>query len=260
MWGAIIGDVAGSVYEYDQFLKTHELDNIGSLIKADGFFSDDTILKIGILNAILDNKKYDSMLRKYGKKYIDYKPDITPYFDKPFSPGFVNWINKKSEGKSNGHGAMMRISPVGYLFNTKEDVIKNAYLATSTSHDTKEAIDNATLVALIILLARMDYSKEEIIKELNISLKHNKFDKFNYTCSDTIDNCLYALFNSTTFEESITNIISYGGDTDTNACIVGAMAEALYGVNIYLIESVKPKLPVNFVELIERGYDKIKVL
>lgn len=79
------------------------------------------------------------------------------------------------------------------------------------------------------------------------------------TCKETIDNCLYALFTSSSFEGSIKRVISYGGDTDTNACIVGAMAEAMYGVNPILIERAKCKIPKEFIDILEKGYKTKKM-
>ena len=77
------------------------------------------------------------------------------------------------------------------------------------------------------------------------------------TCDTTINNCLYALFTSNSFEEAITKVISYGGDTDTNACIVGSMAEALYGLNQELVEQASQKIPSNFVKKLNQGYSSI---
>ena len=256
MWGAIIGDLAGSVYEYDQTKHFTKL-NPTELIKAKSFYSDDTILTIAILEAILNNKDYEYYLKKYTKDFLTYKPDFIPYFKSPFSPSFVKWALANEKGTSIGNGAMMRISAVGYLFNNKQDIINNVRLATEPSHNSLEAINSATTVALIIFLARLGYSKEEIIKELNIKLNYKDFNSFNDTCSKTIDNCLYALFTSSSFEESLLKVISFGGDTDTNACIVGSMAEALYGIPDELIEEAKKKIPTNFNTLLDKGYAKI---
>lgn len=77
------------------------------------------------------------------------------------------------------------------------------------------------------------------------------------TCYETLNNCLYALFSSDSFEESLKKVVSYGGDTDTNACIVGSMAEAMYGIDISLIETASKKLPKSFVKKLEIGYSKI---
>ena len=84
------------------------------------------------------------------QKAVEYKPDFSPYFKTPFSPNLIKWSESDIKGTSCGNGAIMRISPVGYMFNTEEEVIENAYLATIPTHNTKEAIDAATMVSLII--------------------------------------------------------------------------------------------------------------
>lgn len=253
MWGAIIGDLAGSIYEYEQIKNVKPVKN-KEIIPENAFYSDDTILTIAILDAIEHDKNYEKYLKIYGNKYSEFKPDIKPYFDKVFSPGFIKWCKGEKEGISSGNGAMMRISPVGYMFNSEKEVRQNSKLATIPSHNSKEAIEAAEKVALIIYYARKGFSKNQIINKLNIELKYKPFEKFNYTCSTTIDNCLYALFTSNSFEESINKVISYGGDTDTNACIVGSMAEALYGINPELIKKAKEKLPKEFIEVLDSAY------
>ena len=154
---------------------------------------------------------------------------------------------------------MMRISPVGYMFDSEKEVIKNATLATKPSHNSEEAIECSKIIALIIYYARQGWPKEEILRKLNIQLQYKPFQRFNTTCKETIDNCLYALFESNSFEESIKKVISFGGDTDTNACIVGAMAEAMYGVSPILIEKAKCKIPREFTDIIEKGYKTKKI-
>lgn len=151
----------------------------------------------------------------------------------------------------------MRISPIGFLFDTEKDVKENARLATMPSHNSKEAIVYSTLTALIIFYARNGMNKDEILNKLNLKLKYNDFEKFNTTCHETFDNCVYAAFTSNSFEESIYKVLSYGGDTDTNACIVGSMAEAMYGINPRLIEKAKTFIPDEFVKIIENMY-KVK--
>ena len=258
MFGAIIGDLSGSIYEYDQIKKVTQKYIDGQIITKDSFFSDDTILTIAILDAVLNNKNYEYYLKKYTTEYINYKPNFTPYFKTSFSPMFIKWVNDNKIGTSIGNGAMMRISPIGYLFDNEKDIITNAKLATMPSHNTEEAINCATVIALIIFYLRKGLSKEEIIKRLNIKIKYEEFIKFNYTCKDTIDNCLYALFTSNNFEDSIKKVISYGGDTDTNACIVGSMAEALFGIDENLISEASKKIPFDFVQILDKGYSKIK--
>ncbi len=256
MWGAIIGDLAGSVYEYEQTKHILKL-NPDILISEKSFYSDDTILTIAILDAILNNKDYTFYLKKYAKDYMNYKPGFFPYFKGIFSPGFTKWSQGGQIGNSIGNGAMMRISPIGYLFNTEKEVIENSINATIPSHNSTEAVNSAIIVSLVIYYARVGLSKEEIIKKLNLKYEYKPFTKFNVTCNETINNCLYALFNTNTFDDALKEVISYGGDTDTNACIVGSMAEALYKIPNEHIKEAKKKIPIEFVKLLDIGYSKI---
>ena len=171
MYGAIVGDLSGSIYEYNQAKQIGLIKPPKSLISSNSFYSDDSILTIAILDAILNDYDYEYYLKKYGKEFINYKPNIEPYFKTPFSPNYMKWINNSAVGVSNGNGAMMRISPIGYLFNTEKEIIDNCILATKPSHNSKEAIDNSITIALIIFYARNGLNKEEIIKKLNLNLK-----------------------------------------------------------------------------------------
>ena len=176
-----------------------------------------------------------------------------------FTPGYIKWVKRQKDGNSIGNGAMMRISPVGYMFDSEKEVIENVTLATKPSHNSEDAIQCSKIIALIIYYARQGWPKEEILKKLNINVQYKPFQKFNTTCRETIDNCLYALFVSSSFEESIKRVISFGGDTDTNACIVGSMAEAMYGVSPILIENAKRKIPKEFTDIIEKEYKTKKI-
>lgn len=257
MYGAIIGDLAGSIYEYDQTKKIHSVD-INKTIEDNSFFSDDTILTIAIADAILNDRNYEKYLKLYAKTYSTYKPDFQPYFKSTFSPGFTNWVQGTVQGKSIGNGAMMRISPIGYMFNTEKEVIENVRFATIPSHNSLEAINAATKIALIIFYLRKGLTKEDVYNKLNIIPTYYPFQKFNTTCNETINNCLYTLYNSNSFDEAIRNAVIMGGDTDTNAAIVGSMAEALYGIDDELVLLAKQKIPKEFVNVLETGYTKMK--
>ncbi len=249
MYGAIIGDLAGSIYEFEQTKNIKSI-NVNEIINDNSFYSDDTILTIAIADAIVHNRDYEKYLKYYIKKYSNYKPNISPYFKNAFSPNIIKWAKGDYVGNSRGNGAMMRISPVGYLFNSEKDVINNSYLATIPSHNSKEAINCSRIVALIIYYLRNGMDLKEVFKKLNICVKYEPFVKFNTTCYETLNNCLYVLENSTSFEDAIRLIISMGGDTDTNACIVGSMAEAIYGINDELIDKMNKKIPCEFKKVL----------
>ena len=206
---------------------------------------------MAITDAIMNNRDYDSYLRKYVKENLDYRPRFKPYFKEPFSNGMMKWVDMYGKGESCGNGALMRISPVGYLFNREKDVIKNAKLATIPSHNTFEAINAATTVALIIFYLRKGKSLSYIYNRLNLSIKYHKFNKFNNTCSETLNNCLYVLFKTHSFEDAMKMTLLMGGDTDTNCAIVGSMAEALYGIDQSLVDKVNEKIPVKYIKLLE---------
>ena len=257
MLGAIIGDLAGSIYEYDQFYAVKPI-KIKKIIEDNAFFSDDTILTIAVADAILSGANYGDKLREYALKYNDKTPKDRVYFETMFSPNFAKWAkDSQSHGKSIGNGAMMRVSPVGYLYNSEEDVVKNARLVTIPSHNTTEAIDCAKTIALIIFYARHGMTKDEIVKKLDLKITKPIIDKFNYTCKDTIGLCLYSWYYADSFEDSIRLAISFGGDTDTNACIVGSMAEAMYGIDDKLIQVAISKLPKEFVEILRKSYKRM---
>ena len=149
MYGAVIGDLAGSIYEYDQLKKIKPI-KMDKVIPDNAFYSDDTILTIAIGDAILNGGDYGTYLRKYIKEYSNYHPDFSPYFKSPFSPNIMKWANSSDIGTSLGNGAMMRISAIGYLFDTEEEVIREAALATIPSHNSKEALSAATIIALMV--------------------------------------------------------------------------------------------------------------
>ncbi len=257
MLGAIIGDLAGSIYEYGQVQK-HSTVKIKNIIEDDAFFSDDTILTVAIADAILHGKDYAKTLKQYALKFQSQIPKNVAYFKTMFSPNFLNWAKSNKIGSSHGNGAMMRISPVGNFFTTEEDVKKHARLATIPSHNSKEAVDCATKIALIIFYANQGLSKSEIIQKLDLKIKKPDLKSFNYTCADTIDVCLFSLFESNSFPEAIEKAISFGGDTDTNACIVGSMAEAMFGIDEDLKQKALTKLPKEFVDVVDEFYSVTK--
>ena len=252
MWGAIIGDIAGSIYEGEQVKNTHRI-IVNNLIEDDSFFSDDTILTIAILDAYLNDKNYEEKLKEYVNKYRDIKH---PYFNSPFSPGFIKWADGKRGNNSIGNGAMMRISSIPYLANSFIELIDEVNNATSVSHNTREAVGCTLVISDIIYSSIHGMPKEELQKKYKKYINYHDFEHFNSTCYETLNNCLYALFSTNCFEDAIKEVISYGGDTDTNACIVGSMAESMYGVPNYLIEEARSKLPSEFIELLDIAYSK----
>ena len=253
MLGAIYGDKAGSTYEFEQ-LKDIKPIVAEKLILPNSFYSDDTIETIAVIDAIINNKDYEQTLREYILNNIEYKPNYTQYFKTSFSPDTIKWAKGISRNDSIGNGAMMRISPVGYLFNSEQEVKENARLVTVPSHNSYEAIESATSIALMIFYFRNGLTKEEVFRKLNLLVKYEPFEKFNTTCKETLGNCLYAIYNSFSFEDAIRRTLLMGGDTDTNCCIVGSVAESMYGMSEKQKENAVLGLPNEYVKILKRVY------
>ena len=251
MYGAVIGDLAGSIYEYGQLKKIEPI-KMEKVIPDNAFFSDDTILTVAISEAALNGGDYASYLKKYIKEYENYHPNFSPYFKSHFSPNTMKWAKSFNVGMSSGNGAMMRISAIGYLFDTEEEVIREAALATIPTHNSKEAKQAATIIALMIFYFRKGLSKNEVYDLLNLSAVYTPFTRFNTTCRETLSNVLYAIFYSTSFEDALRLILLMGGDTDTNACIVASVCEALYGISDNLVKEAEAKIPEKFTRILRK--------
>ncbi len=253
MLGAIFGDKAGSIYEFEQLKEIKSIEP-KELILPNSFYSDDTIETIAVIDAIINNKDYDKTLREYILNNIDYKPDFKPYFKSSFSPGTIKWAKGIGKNDSIGNGAMMRVSPIGYLFDSEKEVIENAKLVTIPSHNSEEAINSATTIALMIYYFRKGLTKEEVYNKLELSSEYIPFSRFNTTCHETIGNCLYVIYNSSSFEDAIRKTLLMGGDTDTNACIVGSVAEAIYGMSKEEKKQAQKDLKEEYIKVLKKVY------
>ena len=269
MLGAIIGDVVGSYYEvlevkeiknghrsYNDRIKI--LDQNTPLFTENSSVTDDSILTFAIYKAIKENKPYEEMLKYYAKQEINLGKDI--YGRSRFGKGFVEWVNSNTQGTSYGNGASMRISPVGFLFDSLEEVKQETYKATIPSHNHQESILCAEAVATSIFLLRNGISKEELKEYIEKNYFKLDYDleklrrnyKFSSKSIDSVPQAIYTFLESNSFEETIRNAISIGGDTDTIACIAGSLAESYYGIPENLLEQVKPYLKDYMKELLEK--------
>lgn len=281
MLGAIIGDIAGSYYEVLEILERKNdkrnrsykerikiLDKNIPLFTENSSVTDDSILTCAIYDAIQNNKEYEKYLKEYGLREINLGLDM--YGRSRFGSGFVDWINNKKEGNSFGNGAAMRISPVGYLFDTLEEVKEESRKATIPSHNHEESIKAAEAVAVSIFLIRKGMSKEDLKEYLENNYYKLDYDletlQRNYTFSSkaslSVPQALYVFLISDNFEDSIRKAISIGGDTDTIAAIVGSISESYYGIPENLKQQTKPYLKDYMYSLLEKRYyskEKVKI-
>lgn len=274
MLGAIIGDVAGSNYEvlevrhlkkyhiprsYEERIKI--LDKGTPLFTKESTATDDSVLTCAIYDAIKNgNCEYEKYLREYGLREINMGQDS--YGRSRFGKGFVEWLQGYYQGTSYGNGSAMRISPIGFLFNTIDDIKKNSRLATIPSHNHEESLKASESVALAIFLLRSGKTKEEVINyiknnyyDLNFDLETlQRVNTFSSKASITVPQAFYIFSISDSFEDSIRKAISIGGDSDTIAAIVGSLSESYYGIPDELKEKVKPYLLEYMYELLKDRY------
>lgn len=278
MLGAIIGDVAGSYLEVlevndkkkkgirDYKDRNKILDNNIPLFNDKCSVTDDSVLTIAIMDAILNNKDYDVCLKEYGIREINLGVDR--YGRNRFGRGFINWLYGNSKGDSFGNGCAMRVSPVGYLFNILEDVKRESYLATIPTHNNPDSIKCAEAVATSIFFLRKGISKVELKEYITNNyfkldydledLRHNYI--FTSKAIDSVPQAIFCFLESSSFEETIRTALSIGGDTDTIACIAGSIAEAYYGIPNDIIEDVNKYIPDYMKDILSKYYKKEKCL
>ncbi len=215
-----------TVYEWNN-IKTKQFDLFGP----DCSFTDDTVLTVALAESILTNTNYVSLMRSYYQRY----PNAG------YGGLFHRWAQSHEcqPYDSWGNGAAMRISSVGFAFNTLSEVLVRASEYTAVTHNHTEGIKGAQATAAAIFLARTGGTKSDI-RQYTASTFHYDLSRsvdeirpayrFYESCQETVPQAIVCFLESTSFEDAIRNAISLGGDSDTLACIAGGIAQAYYGV------------------------------
>lgn len=233
MLGAIIGDIVGSRFEWN-----NHRDKDFEFLTYKCFPTDDSIMSLAIAQAILVSKPNHSDL---SKNAIECMQSVgRNYPDCGYGGSFYNWMfsDNPKPYNSYGNGAAMRVSPAGFAATSLEEAKELSRLVTEVTHNHPEGIKGAEATAVAIYLAKSGSSILEIRDYINDNYYPMNFTlddirdtyKFNETCQDTVPQALQAFFESTDFEDAIRNAISIGGDSDTLAAICGGVAEAYYGI------------------------------
>lgn len=277
MLGALIGDIAGSIYEvkeieakkskqsrtYNDRIQIMNQDT--PLFTEESSYTDDSVLTAAIADSLLNHKPYEQVLREYGAREVSLGLDR--YGRSRFGKRFVEWLSKTERGYSFGNGAAMRVSPIGFLCKNCDEVIVESYLSSIPSHNNEQAITAAQAVAYTIYLAKHHYDKTIIKEEIEKLFSYDlNFDieslRKNYTFSSkaisSIPQAIYCFLVSSDFENAIRTAISIGGDSDTIACITGAIAEAYYGVPKHLIYQVEPYIPKYINTIMKQFYEELR--
>ncbi|NIM52473.1 MAG: ADP-ribosylglycohydrolase family protein [Gemmatimonadales bacterium] len=224
MLGAIAGDVIGSVFEG---YPTKSCDF--PLIDAHSTFTDDTVLTVAVADAILSGGDYASSLKHWARKY----PNAG------YGSAFYHWMLSPDRAPYNswGNGSAMRVSPVGFAFDSLEVVLQEAKRTAEVTHNHPEGIKGAQATAVAVFLARQGESKGRIRDEIAQRFAYDldrTLDairpgyRFDISCQGSVPESIIAFLESEDVESAIRKAISLGGDSDTMACIAGAIAEAFY--------------------------------
>lgn len=248
MFGAICGDVIGSIFEREN-VKTTDF----ALFSHGSTFTDDTVLTVAVADCILNGKPYAEVFKEYGRKY--------PYAG--YGGMFMRWLFSDSllPYNSFGNGSAMRVSPVGFAFNTLERVMEEAKKSAEVTHNHPEGIKGAQAVAAAVFLARQGESKEDIKKfiindfgyDLNRTLDEIRPGyRFDATCQGSVPEAIIAFLESKNYEDAVRKAVSLGGDSDTIACITGGIAQAYYKtIPQFIVEKVRGLLDADLFAVVD---------
>lgn len=248
--GSICGDVIGSAYE---FRNTKDYDF--RLFLDNSRFTDDTVLTVATMDCLLEGE-HDYYY--YYKKY----PRLYP--NRGYGGLFRKWVRAQESEPYNsfGNGSAMRISPVGWAFETLEETLAEAQRSAEVTHNHPEGIKGAQAIAAAIFLARTGHTKAEIQEYIETTFSydvHRTCDEirpaycFNATCQGSVPEALTAFLESHDFESAIRLAVSIGGDSDTIACMAGGIAQAFYrNIPPEISERVWQKLPEQMQEVIRK--------
>jgi ADP-ribosylglycohydrolase len=248
MRGAIIGDIIGSPFEFKQVLK--ESFTINPEFSK---ITDDSILTIATASTILENHfDYTSAYRAFYNGHKNHR----------YGPGFIRWAEQPNSpnGDSFGNGSAMRVSPIGWAFDSLEDVILHAKKSAEPTHGHVEGIKGAQAVASAIFLARKGSSKSDIQHHIESEFGYDLNDSSyiyndHFICQTTVPRAINAFLRSDSFEDAIRKAIVLGKDTDTLAAIAGSIAEAFHqSIPTQLEKLLDQKLPIEINLIVNQFY------
>lgn len=260
LYGAILGDMIGSRFEFDRGGKTKDFE----LLTRESTFTDDTVMTIALAHGLLLSHGWSP--EKIKKCIVAVMRVWGRYFPNAgYGQMFYQWLFGKDPMPYNsfGNGSAMRVSAVGWLFKSVKKTRQVARLTAEISHNHPEGIKGAECTASVIYLARTGHSKEYIKKYVTKEFGYDisktvdelrPLHEHIETCQDSMPKALVSFFEGTSFEDVVRNAVSLGGDTDTLGAIAGSMAEAFYGVPEELQQECRNRLPNEMTRII-RGFE-----
>lgn len=257
MYGAILGDIIGSPYEFDMGNKSKDF----PLFSKTSIFTDDTVMTIAVAEAFMGapddegiiRKRLIQSMQKWGHRYPSAGYGLR----------FSDWLDSDDPRPygSYGNGSAMRVSSVAWLYDDLDTVRRMARLSAEVTHNHPEGIKGAEATASAIFLARSGSTKAEIkayveaqfgydlsrtCDEIRPSYHHVE------SCQETVPEAITAFLEGDSFEDVIRTAVSLGGDCDTLTCIAGSIAEGLYGVPEKLKHECRRRLPDILRDILSR--------
>jgi ADP-ribosylglycohydrolase len=266
MYGAILGDIIGSPYEFDRGKKTKDF----PFFDRGCSFTDDSVMTIAVAEALMrasntgvirDEKATKALIVDMMKKWGHMYPGAG------YGHRFYTWLKLKNSEPYNsfGNGSAMRVSSAGWMFDDLETTRKVARWTAEVTHNHPEGVKGAEATAAAIWLARTGSSKEEIREFItdeigyDLSRTCDEIRPGYYhieSCQQTVPEAITALLEGNSFEDVIRTAVSLGGDCDTLTCIAGSIAEAYYGVPYELMYRCEEHLTPELLEILEDFADE----
>ena len=252
MIGAIIGDIVGSRFEFNNHRSTEF-----EFFHPDCDFTDDTVMTVAVADAIMSGRPFGEVMHEYGRQ----NPQ------RGYGGRFFNWLLSKNPKPYNsfGNGSAMRVSPCAFLAKgNRELALTWATASAVCTHNHPEGVKGAMAITDCILMAAEHKSKDEI-RKLAVDLYDYDMDftidqirprfGFNETCQKTVPQAIECFLESHDFESAIRIAVSLGGDSDTIANITGGIAEAYYGVPEEMKATALSMLPEEMQKVVNEMYD-----
>ena len=229
MLGAIVGDIIGSAYEFNN-TKRKEF----HLFTPRSKFTDDTVMTLAVARWLCDDKEH----RK--ETLVQHMQELgRRYPTAGYGGSFMRWLYNPEPQPYNsyGNGSAMRVSPVAFYAHSLQEALGLAKISAEVTHNHSEGIKGAQAIASSIYLARHGATKEEIKsyveEQFHYDLSQQLDDirptySYDMSCQHTVPQALLAFLEGANFEEVIRSAVSIGGDSDTIAAMAGGIAQAFY--------------------------------
>lgn len=232
------------------------------LFTEDNRFTDDSVLTVAVAAAILEARR-SGELPDYGRHILEF---ARQYPHAGYGGSFRAWIASSNPQpyQSWGNGSAMRVSAVGWAFDDEEIVLREAERSAAVTHGHPEGIKGAQAVALAVFLARSGQTKDEIRSavssrigyDLSRSVKEIRPQySFDVSCQGSVPEAIIAFLDAVDYETAVRNAVSLGGDADTQACIAGAIAHAMWGVPENIRKEAVGRLPMDLLNVVTRFDD-----